>query len=106
MEIIKSIHAAWPCVTITERLDTMTAPELEKAGCDQLEEAAQMALDFSQLDYISSAGLRTLLILGKKAQAKGGSVVLCGASGMVKEILEESGINDFFVTYNSVSDLP
>lgn len=106
MEIIKSMQGNWPCLAVTERLDTMTAPELEKAGLQQLDENAQLVIDFAKLSYISSAGLRTLLLLGKKAKKAGGSLVLCGAAGMVQEILEESGLSSFFVMYEHVEELP
>ena len=65
-----------------------------------------IAVDFSGLDYISSAGLRTLLVLGNKAQAQKSELVLCGLSGMVDEVLEESGIKEFFTVYETIEMLP
>ena len=47
------------------RLDTVTAPELEAALKDALEGVEELILDFEKLDYISSAGLRVLLVAQK-----------------------------------------
>ena len=44
-------------------------------------------------------------LLGKKAKAAGGKLVICGPVGMVKEIIEESGLDAFFNIYSSVEDL-
>ena len=106
MNITEETKGNWTCLALTERLDTATAPELQKAGLKVLETTNSLALDCSQLAYISSAGLRVLLILGKKAKADGGSLVFCGACGMVKDILEESGMEAFFTSYGSAAELP
>ena len=50
-------------------------------------------------------GDSVILMLGKKAKAAGGQLVLCGPSGMVKEIIEESGLDAFFTVYLSRNDL-
>jgi len=106
MEIIVEQKDHWSCMHITERLDVVTAPELEKAGKELIQKSKQIALDFSQLNYISSAGLRVLMILGKQARANGGELVLCGFSGLVQDVLEESGVTAIFSTYDSMNSLP
>ncbi len=106
MNITESKKNDWLVLALTERLDTQTAPELEKAALGKLTENTKMALDLKGLDYISSADLRVLLILMKKAKPLNGQVVLVGVSGMVQEILEESGIDAFFKTYDSQEALP
>jgi anti-sigma B factor antagonist len=72
----------------------------------KLGDGVKMALDLSELQYISSAGLRVLLMLMKKAKASGGKVALVGVGGMVGEILEESGIDAFFEQYDMMEALP
>ena len=56
---------------IEGRLDTVTAPELEKAINDEGDELKNLVLDFKGVDYISSAGLRVLLTAQKKMNAQG-----------------------------------
>lgn len=106
MTITEKKHNNWLVLALTERLDTQTAPELEQAAVDKLGDGVHMALDLSGLQYISSAGLRVLLILMKKSKAAGGKVALVGVSGMVGEILEESGIDAFFEQYDVMEALP
>ena len=106
MTITEKKHNNWLVLALTDRLDTQTAPELEQAALGKIGEGVQMALDLSGLQYISSAGLRVLLILMKKAKAAGGKVALAGVSGMVGEILEESGIDAFFEQYDNMEALP
>jgi len=106
MEIKEMSHDDWKVLALTDRLDTQTAPELETKGLSLLEGNPKIALDFAELQYISSAGLRVLLLLAKKAKAAGGSVVLTGVDGMVKEVIEESGIDAFFTIYDTVESLP
>ncbi len=106
MKILKSEQGKWHCLRVEERLDTVTAPEFETVGVESIEPNSYIAVDFSGLDYISSAGLRTLLVLGKKAQAQKSELVLCGLSGMVDEVLEESGIKEFFTVYETIEMLP
>ncbi len=106
MEIKEMSQKDWMVLALTDRLDTQTAPELEAKGLQMVAGHPQIALDFANLQYISSAGLRVLLLLAKKAKAAGGSVVLTGVDGMVKEVIEESGIDSFFTIYDNVEALP
>ncbi len=106
MEIKEMSHNEWKVLSIAGRLDTQTAPELEAKSVPLLDGNPKMVLEFSQLQYISSAGLRVLLMLAKKAKAIGGTVVLSNVDGMVQEVIEESGIDSFFTIYDSVESLP
>ena len=60
-------------VALAGRLDTMTAPELEKELNEQLDGAEKLVFDFASVEYISSAGLRVLLSAHKKMSTKGAS---------------------------------
>ncbi len=106
MTITEKKEKNWLVLALTERLDTQTAPELEKAALEKLTAGGYMALDLTELTYISSAGLRVLLMLMKKSKAQNGKVALVGVKDMVGEILEESGIDDFFDQYDVVEALP
>lgn len=106
MTITEKKQNDWLVLALTERLDTQTAPELEQAAMGKISDGVKMALDFSELQYISSAGLRVLLMIMKKSKAAGGKTALVGVGGMVGEILEESGIDTFFERYEQVEALP
>ncbi len=81
------------CVKISGRLDTTTAPDLEEALKGVLPEAETLTLDFADLEYISSAGLRVLLSTQKIMQKKGGMKVT-SVSDTIMEIFEVTGFAD------------
>ena len=83
-------------IEIVGRLDTITAPVLEKTITDNTEGVNSLILDMNGLDYISSAGLRVLLGAQKKMQ-KIGSMKLVGVCENVMEVLEMTGFADILV---------
>ena len=76
------------------KLDTTTAPQLQDALMSALDESQEVALDFTQLVYVSSAGLRVLLMGQKAANANGASMRLCGVSQEIMEVFEMTGFAD------------
>ena len=64
--------------------------------------ATKLVLDLSGLEYISSAGLRSLLGLSKKAKAAGGGMALFGLSGLPREIFQVSGFDTVFPMHESL----
>ena len=80
-------------VALAGRLDTVTAPALEKTVSCDIEGTQNLVLDFKKLEYISSAGLRVLLGAQKKMQ-KIGSMKLTGVCEDVMEVLEMTGFAD------------
>lgn len=81
---------------IEGRLDTTTAPELEKAINDEGEALKNLVLDFKGVDYISSAGLRVLLTAQKKMNVQG-HMELVNVSEVVMDIFEMTGFADILV---------
>ncbi len=80
-------------IELEGRLDTMTAPELETELSGSLSGADSLIMDFSKLDYISSAGLRVLLSAHKAMSAKGGMKVT-HVNEIVQEVFEVTGFAD------------
>ena len=78
---------------ITGRLDTITAPALDKTINENLGESKSLILDFNNLEYISSAGLRVLLSTQKKLQQKG-TMKLKNVREEVMEVFEITGFVD------------
>ena len=81
---------------IEGRLDTTTAPELEKAINGEGDELKSLALDFRGVDYISSAGLRVLLTAQKKMNAQG-YMELINVGETVMDVFEMTGFADILV---------
>lgn len=94
MEIKKELDGKKLTVALSGRLDTTTAPVLEKDLKESLNGIEELTLDFTNLDYISSAGLRVLLSAQKAINAAKGTMVVTGANDIVKEIFEVTGFSD------------
>lgn len=76
----------------TGRLDANTSKDFEKEVLEQLSQSPEGAvMDFSDLRYVSSAGLRVVLLAAKKVKAAGGTFVLCGLSPSILEVFRISG---------------
>ena len=80
-------------IALEGRLDTMTAPELEAELSGSLKNADSLVLDFSKLNYISSAGLRVLLSAHKSLVNKGGMKVT-NVNEIVQEVFDVTGFAD------------
>ncbi len=80
-------------IALEGRLDTMTAPDLEKELNASLDDVDTLTLDFANLAYISSAGLRVLLSAHKAMSAKGGMKVV-NVNEIVKEVFDVTGFAD------------
>jgi len=94
MEIKKDIAGDKTTLALSGRLDTTTAPQLEAEFAQVLPAASQVVLDFSELAYISSAGLRVLLAAQKQINAKQGSMVLTNVDESIMEVFEITGFAD------------
>lgn len=76
---------------LSGRMGFSEAPQLEKIVKKELENVTGLKLDFKNLEYISSAGLRVLLEASKKMKAKGGTMTLYHVNEQVMEVLEITG---------------
>ncbi len=79
------------------RLDTITSPELENAINSLPSEVTALILDLKELSYVSSAGLRVLLVAQKKMNHSGGTMKLTGVCAEVMDVLDMTGFADILV---------
>ena len=93
MTITKKQNGTALEIALEGRLDTMTAPELEAELNKDLGSVESLTLDFSKLDYISSAGLRVLLSAHKAMSSKGGMKVT-HVNEIVREVFDVTGFAD------------
>lgn len=80
-------------LTLSGRLDTVTAPELEEVLDKVLKSAAELCFDFTDLEYISSAGLRVLLKAQKTMNTKG-KMKVTGVNETIMEVFDITGFVD------------
>jgi anti-anti-sigma factor len=84
-------------VSLIGRLDVVNAPRFEANMLEEVQRGeTSFILDLAGLDYISSAGLRALLVLAKRVQAQQGQLYLCGLCGGVREVFDVSGFSGIF----------
>ena len=85
---------------VSGRVDSSTAPELEKSLQNLLDSGRnQIVLDLQETDYMSSAGLRVLVAMHKAARKSGGGLCLAQPSARVKEVLDLAGLTPVFEMY-------
>ena len=93
MTIEKITNGTELTVKLAGRLDTTTAPELEVALKDNYAGVEKLVLDFAELEYLSSAGLRVLLG-AQKTMNKQGEMVVKNVNDTIDEIFEITGFAD------------
>ncbi|MCJ7569070.1 MAG: STAS domain-containing protein [Anaerolineales bacterium] len=97
MEITVKGYKRVAVVTVTGRVDSVTYSEFESALQAELEQGnVNIALDFSGVDFISSAGLRVLVNARKTVKNAGGRIVIAQPSQQVTETLEIAGLEILF----------
>lgn len=93
MTLSKTIDGEKLTIAIIGRLDTSTAPKLEEEVMASAKGIDTLVLDFAQLEYVSSAGLRVLL-KAQKLMNKQGEMLIVNASETIKEVFELTGFID------------
>ena len=93
MDIQKTVNGNAAVFALTGRLDTTTAPQLEAELKEAMDSIDQLTMDFSKLDYISSAGLRVILAT-QKVMGKKGGMKLCHVCPEIMEVFEITGFSD------------
>jgi anti-anti-sigma factor len=80
-------------LSVEGRVDTTTAPDLQKQILDAFQKVRHVVIDFMNVEYISSAGLRALLLGQKTATSKGGSLKILNVNDAVKQVFDMSGFS-------------
>ena len=93
LNIGKKVNGSEMILALDGRLDTTTAPDLERELWDNLDGISELVLDFENLEYISSAGLRVLLG-AQKAMNKQGTMKIVHVSEIIQEIFDVTGFTD------------
>ena len=80
---------------IEGRIDTQTAPQLQKTIEDSLDGVTTLVLDFTKVGYISSSGLRTLLTAQNWMEGRQGEMIIRGAGKSIVDIIKVTGFDSF-----------
>ena len=93
MEIIKKFEGKQLTIALVGELNTTTAPEFDKVIKDDLKGISSLILDFGKLEYLSSAGLRVLL-LAQKTMNQQGNMVVRNVNSQILDIFEMTGFTN------------
>jgi anti-anti-sigma factor len=100
MKLSETIFGKTLVILVEGRLDGLTSAELEqRLQSATMAGVRRIVLDLAGLDYISSAGLRVLLVSAKKHKAQGRELVLCAVPDNLYEIFDISGFTSIFALY-------
>ena len=91
-------------VSLSGELQRQTAPGIQKKILPLIAPDCKILLDLQEVSYISSAGLRLLLLFYRQIEEQHGHVVLTGLQEMVKDTMSITGFLEFFTAYNTVAD--
>lgn len=93
MNIEKNYNNKELTINVENRIDTVTAPEFENEINDEMGKFDSLIIDFSKLDYISSAGLRVLIATQKKLKSENIPMTIKNVNGYINEIFRMSGFD-------------
>ena len=100
---IKSVQGV-VLIELQGSLDGKTAPDVQRQVLPGAEGQSKVILDLAKTDYISSAGLRILLLLYRQLKAKGGKIALVGMSEEIKDVMSNTGLLNFFLIADSLKE--
>ena len=105
MEIIEEKQDAISIFKLNGRLDSNTSQGFEKKIFDAISDGSKnMIVDFKDLDYISSAGLRVILKATKALNREEGKIMLCTMQDYVKEVFEIAGFDSFLPIVGTMAE--
>jgi len=93
IDVTQEDRSGWRLVVVRGRADAEAADGLEAALRGAVGEHSKIAVDFANLDYISSAGLRAVLQAARAAEGAGAQFAVCGLSPNVKKVFDMSGMH-------------
>ena len=92
-------------VTTGDRVDSLNARDFQEALQAEISASDRaLVLDLSRLTYISSAGLRVILLIGKTLQEQKATLAVCSLSGPVREVFEVSGFDKIIQVHDSQAE--
>jgi anti-sigma B factor antagonist len=104
MQIEIKVEDGTSIATISGEIDGRTAPQVQDELLPVIGEHGKLVLELSGVTYMSSAGLRVLLLMYRQATAKDGKVVLVGLSDEIRDVMSMTGFLNFFVVADSLAE--
>ena len=99
MEILKNENGGTLTISLSGRLDTVSAPQLDEELKASIGDVSELILDLANLDYMSSAGLR-ILLSAQKTMNKQGKMIVKNVNSTIMDIFEVTGFTDILTIEN------
>ncbi|MGC9194608.1 MAG: STAS domain-containing protein [Syntrophobacteraceae bacterium] len=101
MDLNSYKHDRFFVVRVGGRMDATTAPQFEKSCLESIEQGESCVLvDLKDLEYMSSAGLRSILVVGKKLKSSGGALSFSSLTPNVQHVFSISGFDSMFTIHD------
>jgi anti-sigma B factor antagonist len=104
IKVERSLTRSVTVITLTGELDARSSDLLHAHVATMMPAHSRVLLDLSGTEHVTSAGLRTLLLMYRQGKAQGNAVALVGVSAELRGILSATGFLDFFGVVDSASD--
>jgi anti-sigma B factor antagonist len=91
-------------ITVTGSIDSKSAGGLQAEILNNISEAGNVLMDLSNVDFVSSAGLRVLLMLYRQIRSKDGKIILAGVNEEIKDVMSMTGFIKFFEFSDEIDD--
>lgn len=106
LQITSSLEQGWQIITVEGQVDSKTVNELRDYLEQELQPAYPLGLQLTEVPFMSSAGLRTLLTLYRQSESSGRPLALIGLRPEIADTMRVTGFYQYFTVYDTVSDLP
>ncbi|MGW3995026.1 STAS domain-containing protein [Amycolatopsis sp. NPDC004772] len=104
MEVAKHMQGAVTVIALDGELDSSTAPRVHEQLGDLVPPRGLVLIDLGRTSYMSSAGLRVLLLVYRQAQANGARLALACAPPDVREVMAATGFLGFFTVTDTLAE--
>lgn len=91
-------------ITLEGSIDSKTASEVQQKILEASVNSVNVIIDLTKVDFVSSAGLRVLLMVYRQIKAKNGKVILVGVSEEIMEVMSMTGFINFFEIVDTVTN--
>ena len=91
-------------ISIEGSIDSKTAGDLQSKIMEKVSETNNVLLDLTKVDYVSSAGLRVLLMIYRQIKSKNGKVILVGVSEEIRDVMSMTGFINFFEIADNIDN--
>lgn len=106
MNLSKTVDRGWQVIHITGQIDSKTVGDLRDFLDKEIVEGLPVSLDVSDVSFMSSAGLRTLLTLHRRTEQLGVALALVGLNSQIVDTMKVTGFYQYFTTYPDLQSLP